>query len=80
VIYSVHLQPRYDSVMKPPVKGARSGPEKTAMLKTWRRISKTHDDPKPAASYRYSQATLAIVKEVGKDGPNSGQWASAEEA
>ena len=31
--YMVHRQPRYDSTMKPPIKGARSGPVKTAMEK-----------------------------------------------
>lgn len=31
--YMVQRQPRYDSTMKPPMKGASRGPVKTAMLK-----------------------------------------------
>ena len=34
VRYSVHLQPRYDIVKKPPMKGPKSGPIKTVIEKT----------------------------------------------
>jgi hypothetical protein len=61
-MYSVHLHPRYDIVMKPPANGASNGPMNT--------VAEKQAIARPQVSLLYMSAKIAATTASGQD-PNS---------